>query len=152
MAQVNLGIQLDVNTRNNQGWKLGTKENRITDADIHKAVTLDESLEGTLKLAAEDDEIRGFIESIEPASADGQTFGTVVRHAPGVRVWVTGSGLTKGKMVVAAKQTDAGVANAKAFPRQDSRGLTPVKEGNPETFKWQVIRVVGADVFLIEAI
>ena len=152
MAKVNLGIQLDVNTRNIQGWKLGTQAARITDKDIHKAVVLDTALGGTLKLAADGEEIRGFIESIEPASADGQTFGSVVVHAKGVRQWVTGSGLTLGQLVVAGAQTAAGVANAKANPAVDTFGMTAVKAGTPTTFKWQVIRVVGTDKFLIEAI
>lgn len=152
MAKVNLGIQLDVNTRNVQGWKLGTETNRITDNDIHKAVVFDKNQDGVLALASDGNEIRGFIESISPASADGLTFGSVVRHAAGVRYWVTGSGLAKGDLVVAATQTAAGQANALMKHPLDSRGLTPVKKGTPSTYKWEVIRAKGTDVFLIEAI
>lgn len=151
MAQVNLGIQLDVNTRNIQGWKLGTADARITDKDIRKAVVLDKTADGTLKLAAANDEIRGFIESIEPHPADGVTFGSVVRHAAGVRAWVTGTGLVKGDLVVADAQSAAGVANAAKDPNSQY-GLTPVKKGTPSTYKWEVIRAVGTNKFLIEAI
>ena len=152
MAKVNLGIQLDVNTRSVQGWKLGTETARVTDKDIHKAVVLDTALEATMKLAAAGNEIRGFIESIEPASADGQTFGSVVRHASGVRYWVTGAGLVVGDKVVADTQTAEGVANALNKHPADTYGLTKVKKGTPTTFVWEVIRVVGTDRFLIEAI
>ncbi|WP_274584086.1 hypothetical protein V9W64_10845 [Neisseria leonii] len=152
MAQVNLGIQLDVNTRNIQGWALGTEAERITDKDLHKAVVLDTTQEGTLKLAADGDEIRGFIESVEPAPTDkGTTFGSVVRHAPGVRVWAAGSGLNKGDKVVAGAQTAAGTANATANPRVDRFGVTQVKSGSPTTFVWEVVRVEG-DLVLIEAV
>lgn len=152
MAKVNLDIQLEVNTRNIQGWKLGGKTPRVTDADINKAVVLDKTAAATLKLAASGDEIRGFIESIEPASADGQTFGSVVVHAKGVRAWVTGAGLSIGDLVVADAQTAAGVANAKLNHPKNTRGTTPVKKGTPTTFKWEVIAVDGTDRFLIEAI
>lgn len=152
MAKVTLGIQLDVNTRNIQGWKLGGKNPRVTDADINKAVVLDKTTAVTLKLAASGDEIRGFIESIEPHSADGQTFGSVVVHAKGVRAWVTGSGLVIGDLVVADAQTAAGAANAKMNHPLNARGLTPVKKGTPATFKWEVIAVDGTDRFLVEAI
>ena len=152
MAKVNLGIQLDVNTRNIQGWKLGTTAARVTDADTHKAVVLDKTLEGTLKLAVADDEIRGFIESIEPHSADGQTFGSVLRHAAGARYWVTGTGLVKGDLVVADAQAAVGVKNAKDFPALDHHGLTKVKKGTPTTYKWVVVRDRGDGVYLIEAI
>lgn len=152
MAKVNLGIQLDVNTRNVQGWKLGTAAARVTDADTHKAVVLDKTLEGTLKLAVADAEIRGFIESIEPHSADGQTFGSVLRHAAGARYWVTGTGLVKGDLVVADAQAAVGVKNTKAFPALDLHGLTKVKKGTPTTYKWEVVRDRGDGVYLIEAI
>lgn len=152
MAQVNLGVQLDINTRNIQGWKLGSTSERITDLDVNKAVVLDNSTAGTLKLAADSDEIRGFIESIEPASADGQTFGSVVIHAKGVRQWVTGTGLNIGDLVVSAAQEKHNTANKVMKHPLNHHGLTTVKSGAPTTFKWQVIRVVGTDQFLIEAI
>lgn len=152
MADVNLDIQAEVNTRNIQGWKLGGKTPRITDADINKSLVGDFTMDATLKLAADGEEIRGFIESIEPHPADGQTFGSVVVHASGVRVWVTGSGLALGDLVVAANQTAAGVPNALMKHPKNNHGLTPVKKGQPTTFRWQVIRVVGTDRFLIEAI
>lgn len=153
MAKVNLGIMVEVNSRNNQGWKLGTEANKVTDADLHKAVVLNPAQEGAMKLAADGEEIRGFIESIEPHTADGLTFGTVVVHAPGVRMHVTGTGLIVGDMVVAAAQTAAGVANAALNNPLDSRGTTPVKKATTATtFKWQVIRKIKEDLFLIEAV
>lgn len=152
MAQVKLGIQLDVNTRNVQGWKLGSKTAVITDKDIHKAVVLDKTAEATMKLAASGEEIRGFIESIEPAPADGVTFGSVVRHAAGVRYWVTSTAsLIVGDLVVADTQADVGVANAESFAEQDRYGLTKVKKGTPTTYRWEVVRVKG-NKYLIEAL
>lgn len=152
MSQVNLGIQLTFNTNNSQGWKLGSESERVTDKDLHKAVVLDKTKEGTMKLAADGEEIRGFIHAIEPHPADGVTFGTVVRHAPGVRYWVTGSGLAVGDMVVSGTQAAVGTANALLKSPMDSFGLTVVKKGTPATYKWEVIRVRGTNQYLIEAI
>lgn len=152
MARRNLGIQTVVNTNSIQGWKLGTTTAKFSDKDINKAVVLDTTLAGTLKLAASGDDIRGFVESIEPATEDGQTFGSVITHSHGVRQWVTGSGLALGDLVVADTQTAAGEANALAKHPLNRWGLTPVKKGQPTTFRWQVIYVQGTDLFLIEAI
>lgn len=153
MAKLNLGVLVDVNTRNNQTWKLGTDTVRLSDHDINKAVVLDPVNEGCVKLAADGDEIAGFIASTEPATADGATVGTVTRHASGVRQWVTGAGLKIGDLVVSGAQAAANTANAKLNNPLDAvRGTTVVKKGTPANYKWQVIRARGTDLFLIEAI
>ena len=152
MAKLNLGVMVEVNSRNNLTYAIGTVANRANDNDINKAVVLDKTGDSAVKLAADSDEIRGFIGSVEAFTADGRSVGTYVRCAPNVRFWVTGSGLAVGDLVVCGAQTGYGVANAKNNNPYDNRGTTVVKKGTPTTYRWEVIRVKGPDLFLIEAI
>lgn len=120
--------------------------------DIGKIVKL-----GTLGhnhvLAVEDDEIEGFVLTIEPNTRnDGFTFGTVERVNQFYRKVVeVGANavdtdvVTLGGLVVADEQAALGTA-----------GNPMVKGGAPTKFKWRVIRAIDGldpgDLVLIERI
>lgn len=73
MAKLNLGVMVEVNSRNNLTYAIGTVANRANDNDINKAVVLDRTGDSAVKLAADSDEIRGFIGSVEGFTADGRS-------------------------------------------------------------------------------
>lgn len=116
--------------------RAGTKLAPLTDADVGKAVKL--VGDSQVDLAEADDEIFGFLTSIEPGTADGFTIGGFVET--GYRNVDTGS-VPVGTLVVVASNPDKG-----------SPGKTVVKAGaeasyeagsesaaTPATFKWMVV-------------
>lgn len=152
MAKFNPGVLLDVNVNHVVTSLYGTKTDRFSDADHNKAVKL--STSGTMVLCAEGDEMEGFVETIEPATADGFSVGSCVTHGTNVRWWVSGDNLEIGDFVVCGNQTAPRVDNVNLNHPYNRFGTTVVKKGNPVNFKWRVIAKSrrSTNVFLISAI
>jgi len=152
MKQHNLGINLDHNSRNIVTSTYGTKELKFKDADKNKALKLTDS--NAMVLCEEGDEIEGFVVSLEPALADGLSYGSCVLHAPLTRMYVTGDDLKFGDFVVCGSQTPPGTSNVNLNHPLNQYGTTVVKKGNPVTFKWRVIAKDPRkpNLFLIQAV
>lgn len=109
---------------------------KYTDKDKRKAVKLGPV--GNHVLCVAGDELEGFIDSVEPATSGGFSFGGVARGNRGFRVEAqvgAGQGATAmkvGDFVVADAQLPVGTA-----------GLPQVKTGAPETHKYRVMTVRG---------
>jgi len=112
---------------------------KYSDADKRKAVKM-----GALAnhvLCAADDELEGFIDSVDAATAGGFSFGGVARGNRGFRVEAqvgAGQGATAmavGDLVVADAQLAVG-----------TKGLAQVKTGAPELHKYRVMTVRGTGV------
>lgn len=109
----------------------------FTDKDIKKIVTM-----GTVSnftLAADGDEIEGFIDNIDGGpTANGFRVGGVARPDTGIRVEAQ---VAAGAAVVAVK--DLVVAGAQ-LPL-GTKGLPQVKKGTPAVFKYRVMRIVSGN-------
>lgn len=106
--------------------RMGTKVAPLTDADVGKALKLVGPSQ--LDLAAADDEIFGFLSSIEPGTLDGFTIGGFVTSD--YREVDTGA-VAAGTPVVVSSN-----------PAKGSSGKTVVKAGAagaPLTYKWVVV-------------
>ncbi|MNY03220.1 hypothetical protein D3C86_1358280 [compost metagenome] len=92
-------------------------------------------------LCADGDELEGFIDSVEPATQDGFSFGGVARGNVGFRVEATVGAavvtpLVFGDLVVSAGELAVGTA-----------GKPQVKKGTPAVHKYRVINLMtGAGV------
>lgn len=106
----------------------------VTDNDIGKPVKL--SAAGEVALCADGDNIYGFIESVEPATADGKKIVSVMVSG---RAWVILDGAAAvGTVVEAAANTAAGVAKAGQF------GLVSVHTAAAaDNKRWLVISGTG---------
>lgn len=117
------------------------------DEDLGKAVKLNAAATNSYALAADGDEIEGFLLATEPFTVNqGWKFGTVQRDGRVIAENGDIGALAVGDLVVTATQAAVGTA-----------GKAVVKGGAPTTFKWRVISLlagaggVGEDV-LIERI
>ncbi|MBI0182049.1 hypothetical protein H3V11_08870 [Snodgrassella sp. W8158] len=152
MAKFILSIVAEHNSRNTITNTFGTLDSKFTNEDHNKAVKRTDST--AMQLCEEGDEIEGFVESVEPGTQDGYSYGTCVRYASLVRMFVTGQDLKIGDYVVCGAQTAPGVANGNDDFPLNSYGTTVVKKGSPVNFKWRVIAldIRNPNVYLIEAI
>ena len=109
----------------------------FTDKDIKKIVTM-----GTVSnftLAADGDEIEGFIDNIDGGpTANGFRVGGVARPDTGVRIEAQ---VAVGAAQVAVK--DLVVAGAQLA--LGTKGLPQIKKGVPETFKYRIMRIVSGN-------
>lgn len=106
--------------------RVGTKVAPLSDADVGKALKL--VGESQLDLAAADDEIFGFLSSVEPGTQDGFKIGGYVDTG---LVEVNTGSVAVGTLVVVGSNADKGVA-----------GRTVVKaagDNAPGTYKWVVV-------------
>lgn len=106
--------------------RMGTKAAPLSDADVGKALKLIGPSQ--LDLAGADDEIFGFLSSIEPGTLDGFKIGGFVANE---YVEVDTGAVTFGTTVVVASN-----------PAKGTAGLTVVKagaSGAPLTYKWVVV-------------
>jgi len=117
--------------------KLGPDANtKYTDKDKLKAVKMGPV--GNHVLCSAGDEIEGFIDNVDPATAGGFSFGGVARGNRGFRVKAqvgTGQGATAmkvGDLVVADAQLPVGTP-----------GLPQVKTGTPSIHVYRVMTVFG---------
>ena len=128
--------------------KLGPDANtKYTDLDKKKAVKL--GAHGNHVLCVAGDEIEGFIDSVDAATAGGFSFGGVARSNRGFRVEAqvgAGQGATSlavGDLVVADNQLAVG-----------TKGLPQVKAGAPVHHVYRVLTVNGTgavgDVVVLE--
>lgn len=116
--------------------KLGTGTIKYTDLDKKKAVKL--GAFGNHVLCVAGDEIDGFIDSVDAATAGGYTFGGVARGTRGFRVEAeVGSGHGSTAMVVG----DYVVADAQLAV--GTKGLPKVKKGTPIVNRYRVMTVIG---------
>lgn len=107
-------------------FRMGTKEAPIVDADKGKAVKL--AGESRVELAGADDEIFGFVSSIESGTQDGYKIGGVLTK--NFRYADTGD-LTVGTLVVVASNPASGI-----------QGRTAVKAAGEDAdvvHRWQVV-------------
>lgn len=137
--------------------------NPLVQNDVGKAVK--RAANNNFVLCTENDEIEGFVSSIEPYTVnDGFSFGSVqLNRRMIVEVGANEAGtLAVGELVVADAQAALGTAAnpmvKKGVPAAQS-GTTPFAytERTPNTFLWQVIRIVTGtgvtgDTVLIERI
>ena len=109
-----------------------------TDKDIKKIVTM-----GTVSnftLAADGDEIEGFIDNIDGGpTANGFRVGGVARPDTGIRV----EAQVAADAVVVVAVKDLVVAGAQ-LPL-GTKGLPQIKKGVPETFKYRIMRIVSGN-------
>lgn len=110
---------------------LGDNTDQFSIADKNKAVVY---AGVQMDLATSGEEIAGFVETIEAATSDGHTVGTVKKTG---RIRATiGSGeagtLAVGGLVVADTQVALGTA-----------GEAQVIGGTPSTFKWMIVWLYG---------
>lgn len=117
--------------------KLGTGAIKYTDQDVKKAVKLaDNGL--SYVLAADGDDLEGFIDNIDGGgTSGGYTFGGVARPNGGFRVRATvaaaqATALVVKDLVVAAAQAAVG-----------TKSLALVKKGDGVLNKYRVIRLYG---------
>jgi hypothetical protein len=105
----------------------------LTSADIGKAVVL--SADSTYKIAGATGAIEGFIESVEPYTADGVAIGSVV--ATGRRRVVAGATLAVGDYVQSGALSEVGTALVEGNP-------TVIKLTTPgAAFNWRVVSLDG---------
>lgn len=103
--------------------------------EVGKLVTLEAgSTDDNYKLAAADDDIQGFVSSVEAHTVNsGFSFGVVQKNGRLRAVNANASAaLAVGDYVIAAAQTAVGTA-----------GLAKVKAGAGSVFKWRVLSLMG---------
>lgn len=136
----------DPNRLNPISTKFGANVNeKFTDKEIGKLVK-DGTTGGNQVLAADGDEIEGWVDSISPGTMDGFTWGGAAKPGTGQRVEakVSGTALVLNDLVVAGPQAAIGTAS-----------LPVVKKGTPATYKWKVINLftgagaAGSTVLLV---
>ncbi len=117
----------------------------LVDADIGKPVKLVAT--DRYDLCDNGDEIEGFINSIEPASVGGYSFGTI-RKGPFIAVELDGDAAV-GSLVEAAANGAAGTANANGLPivSAHTEVITTVTTLRDTTFKhnYRVVSGTGLD-------
>ena len=152
MAKHILSIVEKHNLRNTVTSTFGTLKSKFSNNDHNKAVKRTSS--NAMVLCEEGDEIEGFVDSIEPGTLDGLSYGACVCHAPLVRMFVTGQDLSFGDYVVCGAQAEPGASNGNDDFLLNKYGTTVVKKGSPVNFKWRVIAsdARNPNVYLIEAV
>ena len=152
MAKFNLSIDSEYNRRNVVNNTFGTLNSKFSNNDCNKAIKRTSS--SAMVLCEENDEIEGFVDSIEPGTLDGLSYGACVCYAPLVRMFVTGQDLSFGDYVVCGAQAEPGTSNGKDDFLLNKYGTTVVKKGSPVNFKWRVIAsdARNPNVYLIEAV
>lgn len=125
--------------------KLGASASaKVTMNDIGKAMKM--GAVSNYLLCADGDELEGFMDSVDAATAGGFSFGGVAHPDPGFRVEAKVGGATAlivGDYVVAGVQAAIG-----------TKSLPVVKKGTPANFKYRVINLytgagaVGSTVLL----
>lgn len=117
----------------------------LVDADIGKPVKLVAT--DRYDLCVDGDEIAGFINSIEPASVGGYSYGTI-RKGPFIAVELSGDAAV-GTLVEAAAITAAGTALANGLPivSVHVEDITTVTTLRDSTFKtnYRVVSGTGLD-------
>ena len=117
----------------------------LTDADIGKGVKLGAS--DRYVLAASGDEIEGFLVSVESATIDGFSFGTIVKSG-NKAVTFEGAGITIGLLVnfgtAVAKGTALTVPVAVKAGAAIAASAAHPFGWNPSTQMWRVISGTGA--------
>ena len=158
-----LGITLK-NSESIETWPVGgTGADVLKAEDIGKALALDTSVaEGAMKLAGADDEIAGFVTSleVEQPTHNGRVVGSVLRPGQGARQYVTSAAaLVVGDYIVGAAQPAAGVAGT-LYNFAGSNNFNAVNGNITVVGKaaaatpWRVISVADATnkIYLVEAV
>lgn len=107
---------------------------KYTMTEVGKAMKMAGS--GNYVLCADGDEVEGFMDSLEPMTQDGFSFGGVANPSSGQRVECKVGGATVlvfGDLIVAGVQAAVG-----------TNSLPVVKKGTPTKFLWRVISLFGA--------
>lgn len=136
MASFAFQVEVDATKVDRVSAALGPNSStKFTDVDIGKAVKL-----GTAEnyvAVANNDEIEGFVFSVEPWTVNGGfSFGTVQKDGRAVVEHLAGEAtpLAVGDLVVAGTPVALGTA-----------GYAKVKAGSPTTHKWRVISRMGGN-------
>jgi hypothetical protein len=124
---------------------------KLTDNDVGKPVKI-----GTdaFYLCSDGDYIDGFVNSIEPFTVDGYSFGGVVREGRFYAIVDANDSLALGDVVVSGANTAYTVAKAGAYPVVTSAAdlvLNDAAEGakdvtlpgNPYKYHWRVVSLLG---------
>lgn len=116
----------------------------LTDADVGKAVKLGAT--DRYVLAVDGDEIEGYLVSVEPATVDGFTFGSIALEG-NKAVTFQGAGISIGSIVVAgtaiAKGTALSVPMAVKLGGAIAASQAKPFGWNPSTHIWRVISGTG---------
>jgi len=109
-------------------------DNPLRDADRGKILVMNTS--GNWIIASEDDEIQGFLVSVEPWTVnDGFSFGSVQRN----RRMEAEVGANQGETPMAVG--DLVVADAQVA--RGTEGAAKVKTGTPSTYVWKCLRIIS---------
>lgn len=118
----------------------------LTDADVGKAVKLGAA--DRYVLAAAGDEIEGFLVSVESATVDGYTYGSIVLAARKA-VTFEGTGITPGTLVIVGAPIARAVALTPGVPVAVKAGGAIAQSAthpfawNPSIHLWRVISGTG---------
>lgn len=122
----------------------GLAAGRLTDADVGKAMKLGAT--DRYVLAVEGDEIEGYLVSVEPATVDGFSFGSIVLEG-NKTVTFQGAGIGIGSLVVVGTPTAKNVAltapEAVKLGGAVAQSQAKPFAWNPSTHLWRVISGTG---------
>ena len=116
--------------------RAGTKAAPLTDADVGKAVKLIGASQ--IDLAEANDEIFGFLSSIEPGTQDGYVIGGFVDKG---YIEVDTGSVPVGTLVVVSSNPAKGTAGKTVVKAGAAAVYTPGSEAvaTPATYKWVVV-------------
>lgn len=144
--------RINVGSSVRETWKV---DGAVTDNDIGKPVKL--SATDLMVICSDGNMIEGWIDSIEPASADGKRVCTILRNGR-IKAILSGAADAIGQEVEAAANTAAGTANAGNYALVSKHipdvTTTTTLRDTTFIFKWRIISGALTDgaTVLLEAV